>query len=82
MLKTLANSPVNTCPIDTKYLQKYFDYCLKRDNLEGIAFLSNYCEKQKIKIGNWNLSNFRTAINHYLNVDFDVSKVMVFTKFY
>jgi hypothetical protein len=35
-----------------------------------------------VPIGDWNISRFRSAINHYLNVDFNLSKVMIFSKFY
>ena len=33
-------------------------------------------------MGEWNLSKFRSAINYYMNVNFNLSKVMIFTKFY
>jgi len=40
-LKYLANA---TSHIDAGYLEKYFESCVKRDALEGIAYLMNYCK--------------------------------------
>lgn len=64
------------------FLEQYFNASLKRDNFDGVAYLTNYCNKHRVQMGEWNLSNFRSAINYYLNVNFNLSKVMVFTKFY
>jgi hypothetical protein len=82
MLQTLGDGAVGNTPIQPKYLNMYYEKCLKRDNFDGIGYLTNYCEKHGLNTGRWNLSSFRPALNYYLNVNYNVGKVMVFTKFY
>jgi len=82
MLRQLAENGAGPNPISQASLEKFFEQSLKRDNFDGIALLANYCEANSVPIGDWNLSRFRTAINHYMNVDFNLSKVMIFSKFY
>lgn len=83
MLKELSNQNQCSEPVNKQMLEQYFNKCLKKDNFDGIAYLTNYCDKNKVKeIAEWNMSNFRQALNYYSNVNFNVSKVMVFNKFY
>jgi len=42
----------------------------------------NYCQANDLDIGSWDIGRFRSALNYYLNVDFNISKVLVFSKFY
>ena len=58
------------------------EQAVKRDNFDGIAYLTNYCQNFSVDASEWNLSQFHSAINYYLNVNFNMSKVMIFTKFY
>jgi len=82
MLKTLGEGSIGNTPIQPEYLKMYFEKCLKRDNFDGIAYLTNYCEKHEVNTGSWDIGSFRPALNYYLNVNYNVGKVMVFTKFY
>lgn len=82
MLKALGEGKLGNTPIHPEYLNMYFEKCLARDNLDGIAYLTNYCSKHNVNTSNWNLSSFRPALNYYLNVNYNAGKVMVFTKFY
>lgn len=63
-------------------MERFFTQAIKRDNFDGIAFLTNYCENFSVDTSAWNVSQFHSAINYYLNVNFNLSKVMIFTKFY
>ena len=69
-------------PIDTRYLLKFFTQCLKTDNLDGIAHLVNYCNRYSVDTSSYPIEKFRGALDHYLNRQFDLSKVMIFVKFY
>jgi hypothetical protein len=82
MLKNLNQDGVGPQPILPEYLEQFFERCIARDNFDGIAHLTNYCNQNEVEIGEWNLSKFRSAINYYMNVNFNLSKVMIFTKFY
>lgn len=69
-------------PIDPRYLHKYFVQSLKADNIDGVAHLVNYSHRYGVNLGNLPINNFRAALDNYLNVRFDMSKVMTFLKFY
>jgi len=69
-------------PIQAEFLHKYFDNCLKRDNFDGVAYLANYCTSHQISMSAFDIGKFHNAVHHYLNVNFNLSKVMIFTKFY
>lgn len=68
--------------MDPRYLQKFFEQSLKRDNLDGVAHLVNYSERYGVDLSGFPVNNFRSAIDYYLNKKFDLSKVMTFLKFY
>ena len=83
LLKTLsADWMESLSPIDVRYLDKYFELCLKRDNLDGVAYLTSYCDRYSVDTSRWNLGQFRGALDYYINDRFDLNKVMIFTKFY
>lgn len=63
-------------------MQRFLEQAIKRDNFDGIAYLTNYCQNFSVDASEWNLSQFHSAINYYLNVNFNMSKIMIFTKFY
>lgn len=69
-------------PIDPRYLQSFFEQSLKKDNLDGVAHLVNYCAHYQVDTSAWPIGNFRGALDYYLNKKFDLSKVMTFMKFY
>jgi hypothetical protein len=53
------------------------------DSYDGIAYLTNYCEKHGIDISSsMDVNRFRATLDSYVNNDFNVSKIMVFAKFY
>jgi hypothetical protein len=69
-------------PIDRRYLERFYKHCIAADNFEGIAHIVNYCQTNELDIGSWDIRRFRSALNYYLNVEFNMSKVLVFSKFY
>jgi hypothetical protein len=44
--------------------------------------LINYIEKFRVDIGSWNIERFKPALDFYLNRSFNISNIMIFTKFY
>lgn len=60
----------------------FYQQSLRRDNLDGIAYLCNYCTEREVPFEIFDLSAFHNALNYYLNVQPNISKVMIFTKFY
>ena len=79
-LKHLSNENKNL--IDKRYLHNYFEACMDSDNLDGLAYLTHYCEKHNVDVGSWDFERVRPALNHYLNGDFNASKVLAIVKFY
>jgi len=69
-------------PIDRRYLERFYKHCIAADNFEGIAHIVNYCQANDLDIGSWDIGRFRSALDYYLNVEFNISKVLVFSKFY
>lgn len=69
-------------PIDPRYLQKFFTECVKKDYIDGVAHLVNYCDRYSVDTSNYPVNSFRSALDHYLNRQFDLSKIMIFLKFY
>ena len=63
-------------------MRKFYLESLKRDNIDGIGHLVNYSERYGVNLSSFPINNFRSSLNHYLNVEFDLSKVMTFLKFY
>ena len=60
----------------------YYLDSFKRDNIDATAHLVNYSDRYGVNLSNFPINNFRSALNHYLNVKFDLNKVMTFLKFY
>ena len=50
--------------------------------MDGIAHLVNYCNRYGVDTSSYPVEKFRGALDHYLNRQFDLSKVMIFVKFY
>ena len=69
-------------PIDSRYLESFFNDSLANDNFDGIAYLVNYCDRYNVDISRFPIHRFHSAIDYYLNKKFDLSKIMIFTKFY
>jgi hypothetical protein len=63
-------------------LEKFFKVSLKSDNFSGLGHLINYIEKFRVDIGSWNMERFKPALDFYLNSSFNMSNIMIFTKFY
>jgi hypothetical protein len=82
MLQRLIQDGVGGAPILPEVLARFFVHALRTDNLDGVAYLSEYCRRNEVDITNWDLSAFRASLNHYMNVDFDLSKLLTFTKFH
>jgi hypothetical protein len=68
--------------IDKEYLKRYFRTCLAADSYDGIAYLVNYCESHGVDVSDMDVNRFRETLDSYVNADFNVSKIMVFAKFY
>ena len=41
-----------------------------------------FLEKYRVNISEWSLNQFKSALNFYLNVRFDINNVLIFTKYY
>ena len=42
----------------------------------------NYSDRYDVNLGDYPLNKFRSALDYYLNKNFDLNKVMTFLKFY
>lgn len=82
VIRDLSKEVSGSCPIDPQFLQRFYENSLKKDNFDGVAYLTNYCENHSVDVTQWNLSSFHSALDYYLNVNFNISKLMIFTKFY
>lgn len=63
-------------------LEEFFNESLSRDNFDGLAHLVSYLETNNIDISGWNLQRFRSALNFYLNHQFNMNKILTFVRFY
>lgn len=64
------------------YIEMYLKHCLKNDSFDGIAYLTNYCQKNGVNLGSQDISQFKRLLDYHLNTEFNLSKVMIFLKFY
>lgn len=69
-------------PIDSRYLSLYLKNCLQNDKIDGVAYLVNYCRRYNVDCSTMPLEKFHNMLDFYLNHSFDLSKVMIFGKFY
>lgn len=69
-------------PVDPHYLRYHLNNCLKLDQIDGIAYLTNYFERYNVDVSDMPLHRFHSMLDYYLNHNFDLSKVMIFCKFY
>lgn len=84
MLKQIANS-TSDYPyslVDTTVLQKFFTQSVRGDNFSGLGHLLTYAKKYGIQIGEWNLGQFKTALDFHLNQRPNLNNVLIFTKYY
>ena len=82
-LKTLTSDLTESnSPIDTRYLSMYLKNCLQNDKIDGVAYLVNYCRRYNVDCSKMPLDKFHNMLDFYLNHSFDLSKVMIFSKFY
>lgn len=84
MIKQIANdrSDYPFSLIDTTLLNKFFTRSIKGDNFNGLGHLMTYVEKFGVNIAEWNLSQFKTALDFYLNQRFNLNNVLIFSKYY
>jgi hypothetical protein len=73
---------VGVSPIESPFLKAHFQNCLQKDSFDGIAYLTNYCQKNGVSVSNYDISQFKQLLDYYLNSEFNLNKVMVFVKFY
>jgi hypothetical protein len=73
---------VSLNPIDAHYLKAHFKNCLQKDSFDGVAFLTNYCQKNGVSVSSYDIGQFKQLLDYYLNSEFNLSKVMAFVKFY
>ena len=69
-------------PIDTRYLEAFFRDSLASDNIDGVAHLVNYANRYDVDVSSYPIQRFRAGLDYYLNKNFNLNKVMTFTKFY
>lgn len=72
----------SSSPVDFHYLQLYLTNCLKHDKIDGIAYLTNFMQRYNVDSSSMPISKFHSMLDYYLNHNFDMSKVMIFCKFY
>ena len=82
MLHELIEHGVGSAPVLPEVLAGFFHSSLKQDNLDGVAYLTEYCVRNEVDVSSWDLGLFRSSLNHYLNHDFDLGKLLIFTKFH
>lgn len=73
---------MGAAPILPEMLEKFFEQSLRSDNIDGVAYLAHYCELNDVDVSGWDINRFRSALNHYMNVDYNLSKLLTFTKFH
>jgi hypothetical protein len=62
--------------------ERLFYKALKNDDFNCLALLLHYAEKNGKNIGNWDLSEFRYALEFHLNDHTNVSNILMFMKYY
>lgn len=85
MLKQLAAIDIRDHPyslIDTSDLSRFYEQSLKTDNFHGLGHLITYVQKYGLNIGKWDLGQFKSALEFYLNQNFSLTNVLIFTKYY
>jgi hypothetical protein len=68
--------------VNTHYLDSFLKKSLKQDNIDGVAYLVNYCKSLEISTADLSVNSFRPALDYYMNKNFNLSKVMTFLKLY
>lgn len=53
--------------IDNAHLEKYFNLCVKAENLDGLAYLVHYSERHGLDIGHWDATRCRDLLENCLN---------------
>jgi len=76
------NAEINFNQIDKQYLNKYYKTCLATNSYDGVAYLTNYCEKHGIDVSSMDINNFKPTLDGYVNNGLNMSKIGVFAKFY
>ena len=69
-------------PIPTEELHGFFSTCLSEDNFDGLAHLVNLLDHCKVNINAWDMTQFGSALDFYLNHTFDLNKLFTFMRFY
>ena len=82
LVKLTKDRSESLSPVDPRFLSKFFEQSLQKDNLDGVAHLVNYSERYGTDTSSLPINNFRAALDFYLNKKFDLSKIMTFMKFY
>ena len=82
-LKFLTNDMTEKhSPIDKRFLSIYLKNCLSNDKIDGIAYIVNFSRRYNVDCSKMPIHKFHSMLDFYLNHSFDMSKVMVFCKFY
>ena len=63
-------------------LQLFFDESIRQDNFDGLGQLVAVIDKAGTDTSAWDLNQFRSAVDFYLNHSFDLSKLLTFTRLY
>jgi len=82
LLKLTSDMTENVSPVDPHYLSYFLRTSLKHDNIDGVAYLTNYIQRYKVDTSKMPIQKFHSMLDYYLNHNFNLSKVMVFCKFY
>lgn len=80
--KIVQNGPTGATLIPVQKLEEFFEESLSRDNFDGLAYQITYLEMNNIDISGWTMQRFRSAVNFYLNHQFNLNKIFTFVRYY
>lgn len=79
---TLDTSGYPYSLIESSTLQQFYSQSLSSDNFNGLGHLLTYIEKFGVDISQWSLGKFKSALEFYLNHKFNLTNILIFTKYY
>ena len=68
--------------VDPAYLSEFYEQSLHSNNFSGLGHLMTYLEKYGVDISEWSINSFKGPLEFNLNQRFNLSNVLVFTKYY
>ena len=68
--------------VDPVYLRQFYEQSLQSSNFSGLGHMMSYLEKYGVDISEWSMGSFKGPLEYSLNTRFNLSSVLVFTKYY